>query len=183
MLLLLWPISLVIAIAIKLEEGWGAPVIFRQPRVGRQGQEFHIMKFLTMRKIEAPSITGDGDIRVTRVGRFLRQLHLDELPVIVNVLRGEMSLVGPWPVHPDVANRIKEEIPSYDKRHAVRPGITGLTQLRHSMGTTAKDLSCDLFFIRNLSFTLSVRILIWTVVVVLFNKTPKSVRGAYSDND
>ena len=132
----LLPLWFAVALAIRLEDG--GPVLFRQPRLGRGGRVFDILKFRTMAvDVEArsgPVWASEDDPRATRVGRVLRRLHLDELPQVVNVLKGEMSLVGPRPERPELAARIERSVPRFSRRLAVRPGIAGLAQARQSQG-------------------------------------------------
>ena len=123
-------LGLAIALAIRLEDG--GPALYRQPRLGRGGAVFEILKFRTMVKgAEAesgPVLAAPGDARTTRVGRVLRRFHLDELPQAVNILRGEMSLVGPRPERPELAARFEREVPGFAARLRVRPGVAGLAQ-------------------------------------------------------
>ena len=141
-LLPLWPlVVLAVAAAIRLEDG--GPVLYRQARLGRGGRVFHMWKFRSM-IVDAERGTGPvwaraPDARSTRVGRVLRRLHVDELPQIVNVLRGEMSLVGPRPERPEIAARIERRFRGFSERLAVRPGIAGLAQARGRAGIGPRD--------------------------------------------
>jgi exopolysaccharide biosynthesis polyprenyl glycosylphosphotransferase len=157
LLAVFWPVMLVAAAAILIESGW--PILFFQERVGQDGTTFRIFKFRSMR-CDAESTTGavwatPHDDRVTRVGRFLRRTSLDELPQIFNVLRGEMSIVGPRPERPAFVERFREAVERYDERHLMRPGITGLSHVYMSrdVDTSAigQRLEYDLFYIEHWS--------------------------------
>ena len=173
-----WPIMLLTALAIWLEDGFGAPVIFRQRRVGLDGRIFEVMKFRSM-TVDAE---GDGkarwatpdDQRVTRVGKLIRKLRIDELPQIINVLTGDMAFVGPRPERPEFVRDLAEKIPHFDKRHCVKPGITGWAQLNYPYGASEKDarakLEYDLYYVKNQSLFLDLTILLQTVEVILFGK-------------
>jgi exopolysaccharide biosynthesis polyprenyl glycosylphosphotransferase len=156
-LAILWPVMLMAAIAIYLESG--GPVLFRQERIGQDGSVFHILKFRSMRK-DAEGTTGaiwakSNDARVTRVGRFLRRTSLDELPQIFNVLRGQMSIVGPRPERPVFVEHFRNAIDRYDERHLVRPGITGLSHVHMNrdvdQSAIGQRLEYDLFYIEHWS--------------------------------
>ena len=141
-LIVLLPLLAIISFAIKLTSR--GPVFFRQERVGRAGQLFYILKLRTM-VVDAESKTGpiwavDNDPRVTRLGRFLRLSHLDEIPQLINVLIGNMSLVGPRPERPVFVEQFKRQIPDYAGRLTVKPGITGLAQVYHSYDSTVRDV-------------------------------------------
>jgi len=175
LLVLTLPTLLLAAIAIKLE-GKG-PVFYRQERVGRRGRTFHIYKFRTMR-VDAEQTIGPQwatvkDPRVTRVGSFLRRMRIDELPQIMNVLKGEMSLVGPRPERPTFVESLNAQIPFYNERHAVRPGITGWAQVSYPYGASTEDarekLSYDLYYIKNFSFVFDLLILLSTARAVFFD--------------
>jgi exopolysaccharide biosynthesis polyprenyl glycosylphosphotransferase len=156
-LAIFWPVMLVVAIAIYLESG--GPVLYRQERIGQDGSVFHILKFRSMRK-DAESATGavwakSNDARVTKVGRFLRRTSLDELPQIFNVLRGQMSIVGPRPERPVFVEHFRDAIDRYDERHLVRPGITGLSHVHMNrdvdQSAIGQRLEYDLFYIEHWS--------------------------------
>jgi exopolysaccharide biosynthesis polyprenyl glycosylphosphotransferase len=173
-LLLAAPLIAVSALAIVAEKG--GPVFFRQSRVGRHGVPFRVVKLRTMRDgpAEADLYTRPGDSRVTRVGRFLRAARLDELPQLWNVLRGDMSLIGPRAEWDRLVEEYERQIPCYDFRHLVKPGITGWAQVNYPYGENLEDtvrkLEYDLYYIRNFSFTLDASIIIKTVQVMLFGK-------------
>lgn len=148
------------------------PIFFRQERVGEGGRIFNVWKFRTMvvdaEKETGPVFAQAGDPRITRIGRLLRATRLDELPQIINVLMGEMSLVGPRPERPNFVAEFAAESPLYDLRHQVKPGITGLAQVMGRYATTAQDkLRYDLLYITDYSPWLDLRILFWTVQVVI----------------
>jgi len=176
MLMLTLPLTLATALAIRLDSP--GPVIFRQERVGRGGRRFVCLKFRSM-CVDAEQ---DGvarwavraDPRATRVGRFIRKTRIDELPQLVNVLRGEMSFVGPRPERPSFVNELKQTIPFYDLRHSVKPGVTGWAQVRYSYGASIEDarkkLQFDLYYVKNHSLFLDLLILVETVRVVLFRE-------------
>lgn len=162
-LLALSPLLLGAAVAVLLEDG--RPVLFRQLRIGRGGREFGMLKFRSMVKNAAavgPYFTAAGDPRITRVGRFLRRSSIDELPQLINVLRGDMSLVGPRPDVP--AQRSLYSDADWALRCSVRPGITGWAQaVLRSEATPAQRLALDLRYAREHSLGLDLRILWWTV--------------------
>jgi sugar transferase (PEP-CTERM system associated) len=176
LLFVCWPIMAVAALCIYLESG--APVLFRQERVGKDGHAFSLLKFRSMRNdAEAdgiPQWAGANDDRVTRTGRFMRKLRIDELPQLFNVIRGEMSFVGPRPERPFFVDQLSQQIPYYALRHSVRPGITGWAQVRYPYGATVDDavekLQYDLYYVKNHSLFLDLMILLSTVEVVLWGK-------------
>ncbi len=173
-----WPIMLLAALAIKLEEGPGAPVFYRQKRVGAFGKHIDVLKFRSMRvnaEADGKAVwASKNDSRITRVGHILRTSRLDELPQVINVLKGEMSLVGPRPERPEFVESLKEAIPYYDERHAVKPGITGWAQLKYSYGSSEEDaaekLMYDLYYVKNQTLMLDILIILQTVEVVLWGK-------------
>jgi sugar transferase (PEP-CTERM system associated) len=176
LLVLLLPVMLVTMLAIFLESG--GPVLFRQERVGRDGRAFTLYKFRSM-KNDAESHgnaqwAAADDARTTRVGRFIRKYRIDELPQIMNVLRGEMSFVGPRPERPYFVDQLSKKIPYYALRHSAMPGITGWAQVRYSYGGSVDDavekLQYDLYYVKNRSLFLDLLILISTVEVVLWGK-------------
>lgn len=175
------PFMLITMLAIKLEDGIKAPVIFRQRRVGLNGRVFNVMKFRSM----AIDAEADGkarwatsnDTRVTRVGQIIRKLRIDELPQIFNVLTGDMAFVGPRPERPEFVSELEKEIPFFDKRHCVKPGITGWAQLNYPYGASVTDakhkLEFDLYYVKNQSLYLDFLVLLRTVEVVVFGKGAK----------
>ncbi|MBZ0258696.1 sugar transferase [bacterium] len=169
-LVLLFPIFFMTAIAITLDSR--GPVFYRQTRVGRDGAHFRIIKFRTMRQDAetktGPVLSGEEDPRVTRAGRILRRIHLDELPQLMNVLKGEMSLVGPRPERPHFVEQYREELPLYRLRESVCPGMTGLAQIHGFYNTPMEHkLRYDLAYINNMTFLLDIKIIFNTVRVSL----------------
>ncbi|RME70198.1 MAG: undecaprenyl-phosphate glucose phosphotransferase [Planctomycetota bacterium] len=167
-LLVAAPVMLAIAVAIRLTDG--PPVLYRQERVGLDGRRFTMFKFRTMRR-DAEARTGavwaqPGDPRVTRLGRWLRRLSLDELPQLFNVLRGDMSLVGPRPERPELIEEFKRHVPKYMLRHAVKAGMTGWAQVHGWRGDTSLErrIEHDIFYIEHWSIGLDLRILALTLV-------------------
>ena len=176
--LISWPIMLLVALAVKFEDGLSAPVLYRQCRVGKGGTPFQVLKFRSM-SVDAEADgkavwAEENDSRVTKVGNFLRNSRLDELPQVFNVLRGQMSLVGPRPERPEFVEGLQESIPYYAERHAVKPGVTGWAQLRYSYGASEEDaiekLQYDLYYVKNQSLMLDIMIILQTVEVVLWGK-------------
>ncbi|MBL8162228.1 MAG: sugar transferase, partial [Anaerolineae bacterium] len=162
-----------LALAIRLDSPGG--IFYSQERTGLNGRIFRIYKFRSM-QADAEQTTGavfskPGDARVTRVGRFMRKTRLDELPQIWNVLRGDMSIVGPRPERPEHLQRLTEKIPFYRTRLVIRPGLTGWAQVRYGYGSTDEDalvkLQYDLYYVRHQSLILDVNIIIRTVGKVL----------------
>ncbi|MEP7183470.1 MAG: TIGR03013 family XrtA/PEP-CTERM system glycosyltransferase, partial [Betaproteobacteria bacterium] len=176
LLVLMLPVIAVTALLIMLE--LDGPVVYRQERVGRLGKPFTVLKFRSMRKDAEkdgkPAWAEADDVRVTRLGRLLRRSRIDELPQLINVLRGEMSFVGPRPERPAFVAMLTEQIPFYAVRHSVKPGITGWAQVRYSYGATveqaAKKLEYDLYYVKNHSLFLDLLILLETVRVVLLGE-------------
>jgi sugar transferase (PEP-CTERM system associated) len=173
--LLAWPLMLVTALGVYLESG--GPVLYEQERVGKSGRTFVLRKFRSMR-VDAeqgtPVWARSKDDRVTRVGRFIRLTRLDELPQLWNVIRGEMSIVGPRPERPFFVDQLQQQIPYYRQRHAVRPGLTGWAQVCYRYGSSVEDaaekLRYDLYYIKHLSVGFDVTILLDTVKVILSRK-------------
>jgi sugar transferase (PEP-CTERM system associated) len=178
-LLLSLPLLPFIVLAIKLTSP--GPVMYRQKRVGRDGAVFECCKFRTMRAdAEAdigPTWALDDDPRITRVGKFLRLSRMDEIPQLWNVLRGDMSMVGPRPERPEFVDALSREIPYYQLRHTVRPGITGWAQVRYKYGRSIEDskekLRYDLFYIKNMSIGLDLLTFIQTLKVILVGRGAK----------
>jgi sugar transferase (PEP-CTERM system associated) len=176
LLLMLWPVMLLATLAIWLEDG--APVVFRQERVGRFGKPFMVLKFRSMRKdAEMDGVARwaqANDNRITRVGRFIRKTRIDELPQLINVLKGEMSLVGPRPERPSFVEQLTEAIPYYAIRHSVKPGVSGWAQVRFSYGASLAEarrkLQFDLYYVKNHSLLLDVQIILETVRVVILGE-------------
>ncbi len=172
LLVLMLPLMLVVACLIKFESR--GPVLYRQERVGLFGQVFTLLKFRSMRadaEADGPCWAAKRDHRVTRIGRFIRACRIDELPQLVNVLRGEMSLVGPRPERPYFTEKLTPFIPDYHHRTQVLPGITGLAQVSYQYGASVEDARAkhtyDVYYLRNQTMLLDLRILLATVWVVL----------------
>jgi sugar transferase (PEP-CTERM system associated) len=173
LLLLTWPVMLVGALAVKLESR--GPVLYRQERVGQHGRSFTILKLRSMtvdaEKDGVAKWASTNDVRVTKVGKFIRKTRIDELPQLLNVIRGEMSFVGPRPERPSFVESLKQQIAYYDLRHSVKPGLTGWAQVRFSYGASLEDatkkLHFDLYYVKNHSLFLDVLILFQTVRVIL----------------
>jgi sugar transferase (PEP-CTERM system associated) len=170
------PVMLIAAVCIKLESS--GPVLYRQERVGQNGRCFSIAKFRSMRtdaeKDGKPVWAAANDNRVTRVGQIIRRLRIDELPQLFNVLRGDMSLVGPRPERPFFVEQLTQEIPFYALRHSVKPGVTGWAQVRYAYGATIEEsqekLQFDLYYVKNHTLFLDLVVLLETVGVVLTGK-------------
>ncbi|MCP9452169.1 MAG: TIGR03013 family PEP-CTERM/XrtA system glycosyltransferase [Nitrospira sp.] len=174
-LLVLAPLLCVIAILIKLDSP--GPIFYRQMRVGLGGQPFMMWKFRSMyqeAERQGPRWAEKNDARVSRVGRILRKYRLDEIPQLYNIIRGEMSLVGPRPERPVFVNELRTIIPYYDIRHTVRPGLTGWAQTQYQYGASAEDahikLQYDLYYVKNMTLALDFRIMIETIRVVLLGE-------------
>ena len=175
-LVLTLPLNFIIAFAIKLDSK--GPVLFKQERIGMNNKKFKIYKFRSMyqdaEKNTGPVWSMKDDPRVTRVGKLMRKLRIDEIPQFINVLKGEMSLVGPRPERPYFVEQLSEQIPYYRRRLKVRPGITGWAQVKHKYDESIEDvkvkLRYDLFYIENMSLRMDLKILARTVLVVLFGK-------------
>ncbi|MEM8981957.1 MAG: TIGR03013 family XrtA/PEP-CTERM system glycosyltransferase [Pseudomonadota bacterium] len=176
-LLVVSPVMLATAIAI-LAEGTGRSVFYRQIRVGERGQDFGVLKFRSMREdAEAdgkPQWATQDDKRVTAVGRFIRKVRIDELPQLLNVIRGEMSVVGPRPERPAFVEQLSADIPFYAERHCIKPGITGWAQLRYPYGASQQDaiekLQYDLYYVKHQSLLFDLAIMLQTAEVLLFGK-------------
>jgi len=173
-LLICSPLFLIIALAIKIESP--GPVIFKQIRVGMNRKNFTMYKFRSMRiqteEESSTQWTTENDPRKTRVGCFIRKTSIDELPQLFNVLKGDMSLVGPRPERPYFVERFKEKIPKYMIKHQVRPGITGWAQVNGWRGDTSirKRIEYDLYYIENWTFSLDIKILIMTIFKGFINR-------------
>jgi sugar transferase (PEP-CTERM system associated) len=170
------PIMLATMVLIRLESR--GPALYRQERVGLNGRTFRVVKFRSMvtdaEKDGKPRWATDDDDRITRVGRLIRRVRIDELPQLFNVLKGEMSIVGPRPERPFFVEQLTSEMPYYAVRHSVKPGITGWAQVRYHYGSTVEDsqqkLQYDLYYVKNHTLFLDLLILFETVAVVLTGK-------------
>ncbi len=176
-LILTAPILIITALLIALEDGFREPVLYRQERVGKNGQRFQLLKFRSMRvnaEENGAQWAAKNDARVTRVGRFIRKVRIDELPQILNILKGDMRLVGPRPERPEFVHKLSESIRMYSQRHAVKPGLAGWAQLKYPYGATEEDayekLQYDLYYIKNANPVMDFFILLQTLEVVLFGK-------------
>jgi len=172
-----WPIMLITAFLIMLESGFKGTVFYKQTRVGQHNNNFEVLKFRSMsmdaEKNGAQWAT-QRDARVTKVGNFIRKTRIDELPQLFNVIKGEMSFVGPRPERPQFVEELSESIPFYEIRHFVKPGITGWAQICYPYGATEEDsknkLEFDLYYMKNYSLFLDVMILLHTVQVILWRQ-------------
>jgi len=171
------PIGLVIMVLIKLGAP-GSPVFYNQERVGQFGKTFKMHKFRTMR-VDAEAETGavwstEDDPRVTFIGRILRRFRLDEVPQFWNIMKGEMSLVGPRPERPEIVEELEKQIPFYNEREYAMPGLTGWAQIQYPYGATVEDskrkLEYELFYIKNLSLSLDLQIILRTLSIVVLGK-------------
>lgn len=169
---LIIPLCLLLAVTIRLDSS--GPILFTQERVGRNGKTFRLFKFRSMRHnpgVNGASFTCNGDGRVTRIGRMIRKIRADELPQLWNVLRGEMSLIGPRPEQVPYASRFAQDIPFYSCRHLLRPGITGWAQINQgyavSLDETRAKLEYDLYYVKYLSFWLDLMIFLRTLRIIL----------------
>jgi exopolysaccharide biosynthesis polyprenyl glycosylphosphotransferase len=167
------PITILTALAIKLTSS--GPVFFRQERVGRNGRIFNVLKFRSMTQDAekaGPQWAKVNDARVTTIGRFIRKVRIDEIPQVINVLRGEMSFVGPRPERPYFVDQLNAAIPYFDERHRVKPGLSGWAQINYPYGASMEDarnkLSYDLYYLKNGTIFLDFVILLRTVHVVLW---------------
>jgi exopolysaccharide biosynthesis polyprenyl glycosylphosphotransferase len=168
------PIMLITAIAVKVSSP--GPVIFKQERVGLHNRTFNMYKFRSMQVQDASKEkkewTKAGDSRVTGVGHFIRSHSIDELPQLINVLKGDMSLIGPRPERPFFVEKFREEIPRYMVKHQVRPGMTGWAQVNGYRGDTSirKRIDYDLYYIENWSLALDIKIIWMTIIHGFVNK-------------
>ena len=169
------PIIIVTAILIKLESR--GPVFYKQERVGKNGRTFTLTKFRSMRvdaEKEGPVWASKGDTRTTRVGRVIRKIRVDEIPQFWNILKGEMSFVGPRPERPHFVAQLAQEIPFYEQRHLIAPGLTGWAQIKYPYGASTEDarqkLQYDLFYIKNQGLMLDAIILFETIKIILFGR-------------
>lgn len=173
--LLSLPIALLTAVLIKIDSR--GPILYKQERVGKNGVPFVLMKFRSMRvdaEKSGPVWASKGDDRTTRVGRVIRKVRIDEIPQFWNILKGEMSFVGPRPERAHFVNQLATEIPYYQQRHLIAPGLTGWAQIKYPYGASIEDakqkLQYDLFYIKNYSLVLDAIILFETVKIILFGR-------------
>jgi sugar transferase (PEP-CTERM system associated) len=176
LLLIFLPLMMVIAILIKIDSK--GPVIFSQERVGGKKKIYRMHKFRSMveyaEKSSGPVWAEDDDARITRVGKIIRKFRFDELPQLLNVLKGEMSFVGPRPERPVFVEELEKKIPYFSERSSVKPGITGWAQVCYGYGASVQDaiekLNYDLFYIKNMSMLMDLMIVLRTIKIVLFAK-------------
>jgi exopolysaccharide biosynthesis polyprenyl glycosylphosphotransferase len=169
------PLGILAAIAIKLDSP--GPVFYRQERVGKNGRIFRIIKFRSMREnaeTGGPVWSTENDQRITRVGRVMRKTRIDELPQFINILRGEMGLVGPRAERSFFVEQLTREIPFYSQRHLVEPGLTGWAQVMYGYGSSVEDalqkLQYDLYYIKNVSFWFDLWVILKSIRIVLFGR-------------
>ena len=177
LLLLTWPVMLITALCMKVTEGFNAPIFYKQERVGLDGEPFNMIKFRSMHldaEKHGAQMASENDNRITKICQYLRKYRIDELPQIWNVLHGNMGFVGPRPERPQFVQSLIKNIPYYNERHNVKPGLTGWAQLKYPYGATEADslekLKYDLYYIKHRSFLLDLLILVRTVEIVLFGK-------------
>jgi sugar transferase (PEP-CTERM system associated) len=175
LLLATWPVMAVAALCIWAEDR--GPVLYKQVRVGRSWNLFQVYKFRSMRtdaERDGPRWADKNDARITGVGAFIRKVRIDELPQIFNVLRGQMSFIGPRPERPMFVEQLAERIPYYEERHRVKPGITGWAQINYQYGASERDavekLQYDLYYVKNYGLFLDLLIMTQTVQVILWGK-------------
>ena len=175
LLIIFFPVMVFVAVAVRLESR--GPALFQQTRTGLNGKEFDILKFRSMyldAEKGGPQWASAHDPRITKVGRLLRVLRLDELPQLINVIKGEMSFIGPRPERPVFIRELEKKIPFYDLRQLVRPGITGWAQVMYTYGASMDDalekLQYDLYYIKNYSLLLDFAILLKTLRVVMLGQ-------------
>ena len=173
--LLTWPLIIIFGLIHRFESP--GPIFYSQRRTGRHGEPFNIYKLRSMRtdaEINGAVWAQENDPRITKIGKIIRLTRIDELPQLWNVLKGDMSFIGPRPERPEFNTSLAEQIPFYDLRHSVRPGITGWAQVRYPYGASVEDakekLQYDLYYIKNYSLLLDLEILTKTVQVVFFGK-------------
>ena len=171
------PLMGLVALAVYLESGCRGPVLYYQTRVGENGKPFRIVKFRSM-SVDAEKNgaqwASEGDSRITRVGHVIRKVRLDELPQLFNILKGDMSFVGPRPERPEFVEKLEKKIPYYGERHRVKPGLTGWAQISYQYGASDEDAfrkhQYDLYYVKNYSLLLDLLILVQTAEVVLMGK-------------
>jgi sugar transferase (PEP-CTERM system associated) len=184
------PIFALVIMCLWLSEGPRAPILYRQQRTGRRGIPFQLLKFRSMRvNAEAesgPMWSAQDDRRITLLGKLMRRFRIDELPQLLNIIRGEMSIVGPRPERPEFVEMLESEIPLFQHRHAMRPGLTGWAQLNYPYGASITDakakLSYDLYYVKHSSFLLDILISLQTIEVVIWGKAV-SMAGSVRTND
>ena len=171
--LILLPLVSAVAVAVLCTSGW--PIFYRQVRTGENGQPFSVIKIRTMgvdAETDGAQFAQKDDPRSTGLGKILRKFRIDEIPQLWNVLKEEMSFIGPRPERPEFIETLKRDIPYYDLRHMIKPGITGWAQVKYGYGDSEEDaaekLQYDLFYIKNYSLILDISILVRSIKVILF---------------
>lgn len=168
------PIIIAVILFIWKEEGIKSNIIYKQKRIGLKGKSFYIYKIRSMCSNSNNKLTSLNDKRITRVGKFIRKHRIDEIPQLFNVIKGDMNIIGPRPEQPKLVNLFVESVPLYNKRHSIKPGITGLAQIRHCYCVSDLDhiikLKYDLIYISKRNILLDIKILIETVKVVITGK-------------
>lgn len=171
-LCILFPLLVIVAILIKLDSP--GPIFYKQERLGLSGKSFLIVKFRTMRadaEKNGPQWANQNDVRITRVGYYLRKYRIDEIPQFINILRGEMSIIGPRPERPVFIKKFEKNVPDFRKRLQVKPGITGWAQINGGYEIDPQEkLELDLYYIYNYSFSLDMKIIMKSIPVILFAK-------------
>jgi exopolysaccharide biosynthesis polyprenyl glycosylphosphotransferase len=169
------PLTLLTAMLIKITSP--GPIFYLQERMGERGITFQIIKFRSMRpdaEKDGPQWAVENDDRIDKIGRLIRTLRLDELPQLVNVMKGEMSIVGPRPERPYFVELLEKNIPYYSLRHSIKPGITGWAQISYPYGATEEDalrkLEYDLYYLKNLNLWMDIWIIMQTIKIVLSGK-------------
>jgi exopolysaccharide biosynthesis polyprenyl glycosylphosphotransferase len=166
------PIILIVSLLIKIDSN--GPIFYKQERIGKSGRPFSIIKFRTMHvdaETNGPQWARQNDSRITKIGYYLRKYRIDEIPQFINILRGDMSLIGPRPERLIFINEFEKEIPSFSDRLQVKPGITGWAQINGGYDLTPREkLELDLYYIRHYSFLLDAKILLKSIPVILFSK-------------
>ena len=167
------PVGLITAAFIKLESP--GPVFFKQRRTGQYNKEFEVIKFRSMRndaEKDGAQWASKNDARVTRVGKFIRKTRIDELPQLINIIKGEMSLIGPRPEREVFIEELEKTIPYYRFRHAIKPGVTGLAQVKYAYGASVEDAvwkhKYDIYYIKHQSLMLDIKVILLTVKTVVF---------------
>ncbi len=174
----MFPILMLTAILIYVESGFSGPIFYRQTRVGQNGQSFDLLKFRSMivnaEKDGEAKWASQSDSRITHVGKFIRKVRIDELPQLLNIFRGDMSIVGPRPERPEFVDQLEKQIPFFGARHSVKPGLAGWAQLKYPYGASEEDaynkLQFDLYYVKNHSIFMDAMILLQTVEVILLGK-------------
>ncbi len=172
------PVLILTALLIYIESGFKGPVFYKQTRVGLNGETFELMKFRSMivnaEKQGEAQWAQQNDVRITRIGKFIRKVRIDELPQILNIFRGDMSIVGPRPERPEFVNELEEKLPFYSARHRVKPGLAGWAQLKYPYGASEEDaynkLQYDLYYVKNHSLVMDILVLLQTVEVIILGK-------------